>query len=119
MIRVQTKKRGTRPRYGCQNNRGDRFSKRSSGGGLFLCLGGCVIAFGRFDDQAIADRLCRDLDSHDLSVNQSADPLDVGLEGSAGDAGNFSACPAEMPCLAASGDTAARVGFFAGKITYP
>ena len=94
-------------------------SKCFSGGGLFLRLGGCVIAFGRFDDQAITDRLGGDFNPHDLSIDESADPLDVGLEGSARDAGNFSACPAKMPCLATAGDTAARVGFFAGEITYP
>ena len=94
-------------------------SRCSSGGGLFLGFGGGVIAFERFDDEAITDRLCGDLDPYHTSINESADPLDVGLEGSAGDAGNFSACAAEMPCLTTAGDTASRMGFFACEITYP
>ena len=82
-------------------------------------LGGCVIAFRWFDDQAITDRLGGDFNPYHLSIDECADPLDVGLEGSASDTGNFSAGSAEMPCLATAGDTAARVGSFAGEITYP
>ena len=89
------------------------------GGGLFLCLGGCVIALGRFDDQAVTDRFCGDPDPHHTSIDQSADLLDVGLEGSASDAGDFSACTAEMPRLTTAGNTASRMGFSASKITYP
>jgi len=63
-----------------------------------------IIAFGGFDDQAVADGLGGDLYSHYLAVHDGADLLDIGLEFAFTDAGDLTADAAEILGLAPPGN---------------
>ena len=75
-----------------------------------------IIAFGGFDDQAVADGLGGDLYSHYLAVHDGADLLDIGLEFAFTDAGDLTADAAEILGLAAVGVFPAAAGLLACKI---
>jgi hypothetical protein len=76
---------------------------------------GLIIALGRFDNQAIANRLGGDLDSNYLAIDQGANLLDVGFELAFTDAGNLAAHATKVFGFTAAGDAAAGTGSFAGK----
>ena len=63
-------------------------------------LGGFVITFGRFFNQAEANGLGRDPDAADFAVDDRADLLDVGFEFALGLAGDLAADTAEILGLA-------------------
>ena len=99
-----------------QRTSGDEYSNCKA-----IILGGIggfwlIIAFGGFDDQAVADGLGGDLYSHYLAVHDGADLLDIGLEFAFTDAGDLTADAAEILGLAPPGNAAAGSSSFACKI---
>ena len=68
----------------------------------------------RFDEQAHADRLGRDLDSADLAVDDGPDALHIGFELALRNPRGLSADAAEVLGLTLTGDLITRTGFLTG-----
>src|SRR5690348_7068441 len=75
-----------------------------------------IFPHDRLADQSHADRLGAYLDPNDPAINHCAHALDVGLELSAGDAGNFRSDAAEIFGLPAMGHFVTKAGLFSGEI---
>jgi hypothetical protein len=88
-----------------------------------LALFGCFDrrrprSFHRFDDRSVADSLGRDVDLYDLTVDHSANPLDVGFELAFGFSSDFPTDTAKPFSLTTVSVSSSGSRFFSRKGAY-
>jgi hypothetical protein len=76
-----------------------------------------VFSADGFYDQTLLDGFGADAQANDVAIDDSSDFLDVGLESTSGNAGDFGADTAQVLRFTAMGDLVAEGGFLTGEIT--